>query len=87
MIPSFPPRSRGARRGWAGFQRVISLLRVSRRPFSRVSRVFCHRPWTNQVVLARWSKRDVAIGRETKAHQIAATSTSVGYAVGFSFIV
>lgn len=40
-----------------------------------------------KVVLARWSKRDVAIGRETKANQIAATSTSVGYAVGFSFMM
>eukprot|EP00904_Undaria_pinnatifida_P009481 jgi/Undpi1/5663/HiC_scaffold_2.g00937.m1 len=40
-----------------------------------------------KVIFARWSKRDVAIGRETKANQIAATSTSVGYAVGFSFIV
>ena len=33
-----------------------------------------------------WSKRDVAIGRETKAHQIAATATSLGYAVGFTFM-
>eukprot|EP00903_Cladosiphon_okamuranus_P005554 g5530.t1 len=39
-----------------------------------------------KVFLARWSKRDVAIGRETKAHQIAATATSVGYSVGFSFL-
>lgn len=42
---------------------------------------------TDQVIFARWSKRDVAIGRETKAHQIAATATSVGYSVGFSFFM
>ena len=27
------------------------------------------------------------IGRETKAHQIAATATSLGYAVGFTFMI
>ncbi|CAM9391616.1 unnamed protein product [Ectocarpus fasciculatus] len=40
-----------------------------------------------KVIFARWSKRDVAIGRETKAHQIAATATSIGYSVGFSFFM
>ena len=40
-----------------------------------------------QVILVFWSKRDVAIGRETKAHQIATTATSLGYAVGFTFIM
>ncbi|CAM9773553.1 unnamed protein product [Ascophyllum nodosum] len=40
-----------------------------------------------KVILVFWSKRDVAIGRETKAHQIATTATSLGYAVGFTFIM
>ncbi|CAM9898974.1 unnamed protein product, partial [Choristocarpus tenellus] len=36
----------------------------------------------HKVMLARWSKRDLDMSRETKTHQIAATATSVGYALG-----
>ncbi|CAM9116644.1 unnamed protein product [Phaeothamnion confervicola] len=34
----------------------------------------------HRALLARWIRRDVAMGRETKAHQLSYTATSVGYA-------
>lgn len=40
-----------------------------------------------QVTLAILSKRDVAAGRETKAHRIASTAISLGYAIGFTFMM